>query len=54
MTEVLLELVREDEAAMKNGQPQIHKTSPANFLKMGIQLEEDQYVISCTFTLDVY
>lgn len=43
MTEVLLELAREEDLAMNEGQPQIHKTSPAGFLKQGMQVENDQY-----------
>lgn len=46
MTEVMLELAREEEVAMNNGQLQIHKTSSAGFLKEGIQIEDDQYVPS--------
>lgn len=42
MAEVLLELAREEEVATNEGQPQMHKTSPASFLKQCMQIEDDQ------------
>lgn len=44
MSEVLLELAREEDKAIRLGQPQAHKTSPAAFIKQALSLEDEQYV----------
>jgi hypothetical protein len=48
MATLRLELAREEAAAIQDGGPPPHDTSPATFIQAGLDLEEQQYDFSLT------
>jgi hypothetical protein len=47
--EVRLELAKEEAEEAKRGEFPPHDVSPNMFLAVGLELEEQQYVLSCLF-----
>jgi hypothetical protein len=47
--EVQLELAKEEAEEVKCGEFPPHDVSPNTFLAIGLELEEQQYVLSCLF-----
>lgn len=44
LSEIRLQLAKEEAADVENGQPSPHKISALVFVRMGLELEDQQYV----------